>query len=94
MRLYAQIGLDADRPDLLPQLFREIVVPELVCQEVLAGREDDAVKMALPKTHWISRKNVEITLPVAAWNLGNGESAVFSFAMKESGNCRPEKRAA
>ncbi len=71
--------------DLLPQLFTDIVVPELVYQEVLAGRMDDAAKMALPQIPWINRKKVEITLPVAAWNLGNGESAVFSFAMKESG---------
>jgi predicted nucleic acid-binding protein len=71
--------------DLLPQLFTDIVVPELVYQEVLAGRMDDVAKMALPQTLWINRKRVEITLPVAAWNLGNGESAVFSFAMKESG---------
>ena len=28
---------------------------------------------------------MEISLPVAAWNLGNGESAVFSFALKGSG---------
>ena len=69
--------------DLLPQLFSDIVIPEPVYQEVLAGREDDAAKMAFPQTSWIDRKNVDITLPVAAWNLGNGESAVFSFAIKE-----------
>lgn len=71
--------------DLLPRLFSDIVIPEPVYQEVLAGREDDAAKMALPQTSWINREKVDITLPVAAWNLGNGESAVFSFAIKESG---------
>lgn len=71
--------------DLLPRLFSDIVIPELVYQEVLAGREDDAAKMALPKTSWVNREKVDITLPIAAWNLGNGESAVFSFAIKESG---------
>lgn len=71
--------------DLLPQLFREIVVPEQVYAEVLAGGEDDAARIALPQTDWIIIKKVEISLPVAAWNLGNGESAVFSFAMKASG---------
>jgi len=70
--------------DLLPRLFSDIVIPEPVYQEVLAGREDDAAKMALPQTSWINREKVDITLPVAAWNLGNGESAVFSFAIKES----------
>jgi len=71
--------------DLLPQLFRDIIVPESVYQEVLAGRENDAAKMALPQAPWINRKKVEIALPVAAWNLGNGESAVFSFAIRASG---------
>ena len=71
--------------DLLPQLFKEIVVPEQVYAEVLAGGEDDAARIALPQTDWIIRNKVEISLPVAAWNLGNGESAVFSFAMKASG---------
>ena len=31
---------------------------------------------------WMNREKVEISLDVAAWNLGEGESAVFSFAMK------------
>lgn len=70
---------------LLPRLFKEIVVPEQVYAEILAGDEDDAAKRALPRTEWINRKKVEITLPVAAWNLGNGESAVFSYSVKESG---------
>ena len=71
--------------DLLPRLFKEIVVPEQVYGEILAGGEDDAAKTALPRTEWINRKNVEITLSVAAWNLGNGESAVFSYAVRASG---------
>ena len=71
--------------DLLPRLFKEIVVPEQVYAEILAGGEDDAAKTALPLTEWVTRKKVEITLPVAAWNLGNGESAVFSHAVKASG---------
>ena len=36
--------------DLLPRLFNDIVIPEPVYQEVLAGGEDDAAKMALPRT--------------------------------------------
>lgn len=71
--------------DLLPRLFKTVVVPEQVYEEVMAGTEDDAAKMALPRTSWIERRKVEIILPVAAWNLGDGESAVFSFAMEEPG---------
>ncbi len=71
--------------NLLPQLFREIVVPEQVYAEVLAGGANDAAKIMLPQTDWIIREKVEITLSVAAWNLGNGESAVFSYAVRTSG---------
>ena len=28
---------------------------------------------------------MQISLPIAAWNLGAGESAVFSFALEEQG---------
>ena len=51
----------------------------------MAGGEGDAAKIALPKTPWIIRKQVEITLPVVAWNLGSGESEVISFAVNDSG---------
>ena len=71
--------------DLMPLLFREVVVPEQVFQEVMAGGEDDAAREALPRARWIIRREVEITLPVAGWNLGNGASSVLSFAMKGSG---------
>jgi len=72
--------------DLMPRLFREVIVPEQVYTEVLAGREDDAARISLPRTDWTIRKRVEITLPVAAWNLGNGKSAVFSYATKTLGH--------
>lgn len=75
----------SEQADILPQLFKTIIVPEQVYREVIEGTKEDAAKISLPHTPWISRKKVEITLPVAAWNLGSGESAVFSFAMKKSG---------
>lgn len=67
---------------LLPQLFKSVVVPEQVYEEVTAGKEDNAA-MALPQSPWVERKRVDISLSVAAWNLGTGESAVFSFALQE-----------
>lgn len=70
--------------DLLPQLFKSIVVPEQVFEEILAGEKDEAA-VALPQTPWLKKKKIAISLSVAAWNLGNGESAVFSFAMKKPG---------
>ena len=44
--------------NLLSQLFREIVVPEQVYAEVLAGGANDAAKIMLPQTDWIIRKKV------------------------------------
>jgi len=71
--------------DLIPKLFRKVIVPEQVYAEVLAGKMDDAARISLPRTEWVIRKKVGITLPVAAWNLGNGESAVFSYALENPG---------
>ena len=71
--------------DLLPGLFKSIIVPEQVYGEILAGKTEDAAKKYLPHTTWIERRNVQISLPIAAWNLGAGESAVFSFALEEQG---------
>jgi predicted nucleic acid-binding protein len=71
--------------DIIPKLFKEVIVPEQVYAEVLAGKENDAAKTSLPRTEWIIRKKVEISLFVAAWNLGSGESAVFSYALETPG---------
>ena len=70
--------------DLLPLLFKDVFIPEQVYEEILAGEKDDAAKIAIPQTAWIKRQEVEINLPIAAWDLGRGESAVFSLAMKET----------
>jgi predicted nucleic acid-binding protein len=70
---------------LIPELFKEVILPEQVYAEVLAGEENDAARISLPRTEWVIRKKVEISLSVAAWNLGNGESAVFSYALQTPG---------
>ena len=48
--------------DILPKLFKTIVVPEQVYEEVIAGRNEDEAKMALRQTTWIERIKVEISL--------------------------------
>ena len=71
--------------ELLPQMFKTIIVPEQVYKEiVIDGPLDEARKM-LPNASWCSRTEVEISLKVAAWNLGEGEASVFSFACQEPG---------
>jgi predicted nucleic acid-binding protein len=67
---------------LLPGLFKTVVVPNQVYEEVVAGKNDEAAKVLRSQPEWMNREKVEISLAVAAWNLGEGESAVFSFAVK------------
>lgn len=71
--------------ELLPQMFKTIIVPQQVYTEiVIDGPLDEARKM-LPNAPWCSRTEVEISLKVAAWNLGKGEASVFSFACQKPG---------
>lgn len=68
--------------DLLRLLFKEIVVPDPVYTEIIAGPDGDFAKEQLPSTAWLTRKAVDFNMTVAAWNLGAGESSVFSFALE------------
>jgi predicted nucleic acid-binding protein len=75
--------------DLLPRLFVEVAVPDAVWEEVVAGGETDAAATLLPSVSWVRRVTVPAIAPeVVVWNLGDGESAVLSFALS-----RPEYRA-
>jgi len=38
---------------LLPQLFKQIIVPDQVYDEVVTHGKDDAVKRSLPNANWI-----------------------------------------
>ena len=69
---------------LLKQMGEE-VIPEQVYEEIVAGGKDDAANKAIPQVSWIKREKIEISLPIAAWDLGSGESAVLSFGMKATG---------
>jgi predicted nucleic acid-binding protein len=66
--------------DLLPVLFRKIVVPDEVCQEIQAkGKEN----FSGPEFDWLKRvKAITIAPQVASWDLGQGESAILSFALR------------
>jgi predicted nucleic acid-binding protein len=74
--------------DLLPALFAEIIVPQSVWDEVIAGGETDAAARALPGTAW-ARKAAAANrnATVEAWNLGAGESEVLNIALTIT-NCR------
>ena len=75
--------LKSDLENILPEIFEEIIVPELVWQEVLAGNEDDVAKQKLPHLTWINRafaKNSNQT--IEKFNLGKGETEVLSLALE------------
>ncbi len=78
----------SNQAELLPQMFKTIIVPQQVYKEIVVDGPLDEAKKMLPNAPWCSRVEVEISLKVAAWNLGEGEASVFSFACQ-----KPEYRA-
>lgn len=70
---------------LLPELFKEIVVPDAVWAEVAGKAHDDPAARGLPGAAWVQREPVSICPDVAIWNLGAGETAVLSFARQQPG---------
>jgi predicted nucleic acid-binding protein len=68
---------------LFPALFEDVIVPEAVIKEVMAKGTVDFAAETLISNNWIRRVgNVAIDPRVASWDLGDGESAVLSFALK------------
>ena len=69
--------------DLLPALFKEVIVPEEVCHEILAKGKRNFAAQGLPSADWLKRVGgITIAPQVASWDLGRGESAVLSFALR------------
>ena len=67
--------------DLLPRLFQRVVVPDAVWDEVVAGGHRDVAAENLAIQTWALRDTVPVSPPVAAWNLGGGETSVLSYAL-------------
>ena len=72
---------------LLPQLFQKIIVPDPVWTEVTGGERDDPAARELIVQPWPIREIVTTSPRVAAWNLGDGETSVLSYAL-ENPACR------
>ena len=71
--------------DLLPSLFHEVLVPEAVFQEVMVDGKTDFAGESLISQEWIRRlTDIPIDPRVTAWDLGDGESAVLSFALRNA----------
>ena len=70
--------------ELLGQLWPEVMIPEAVWMEVLAG--EDAAARGLPVAPWAKQVTVTAVAPtIAAWDLGPGESEVLTFALEHPG---------
>ena len=69
--------------ELLPALFEDVAVPDAVIKEVMAKGTVDFPAQNLISSNWIQQiGTVAIDPRVASWDLGDGESAVLSFALK------------
>jgi predicted nucleic acid-binding protein len=66
---------------VLPKMFQEIVVPQAVYQEILADAQKDKAAQQLRQTSWIKKAAVENATSIIKWDLGEGETAVLSFAL-------------
>jgi predicted nucleic acid-binding protein len=70
----------AGKLELLEKLPEELVVPEAVVEEILAG-PDDPARRALA-SGWGPRRAATVPENVAEWGLGKGESAVLALALE------------
>lgn len=66
---------------ILPQLFKRIIVPQAVWQEVVLDEWEDAAALELRQQTWPVIEEAEISPRVEAWSLGAGETAVLSYAL-------------
>lgn len=68
--------------DPLNQLSKDIVVPSAVANEIKAGPENDAARVAIESGMFRLVEAQEPTPELAAWDLGLGETAVLSYALE------------
>jgi predicted nucleic acid-binding protein len=71
--------------EILPVLFTDIIVPAAVRQEITA-KDDIAQTCHTLFAHQHVKIEGDIVIPasVVSWDLGDGESAVLSYALKNS----------
>ncbi len=67
--------------NILPQLYKEILVPDAVWNEILAGKEDDAARLLLPSLQWVKRTSVDITTTLRDYGLGLGFGEVEAITV-------------
>lgn len=69
--------------EILPAMFKEIVVPEAVNREIFVKRATHLKEELLTPYQWLRIvDDITIAPQVASWDLGQGESSVISFALE------------
>ena len=71
-----------DRLDLLRAVERDVLIPEAVAQEILAGPEGDPAAVALTAGDLGEPVPATSRVEVVEWGLGAGETAVLSLALE------------
>lgn len=75
--------LKSDLENILPGLFDEVIIPEFVWQEILAGKADDTAKQKLPFLSWAKRISAKhLSEEIRQYNLGKGETEALSLALE------------
>jgi predicted nucleic acid-binding protein len=75
---------NAELDFILPQMFGEIVVPEAVWLEVMAGPQPDRAVQQLPRLKWLRKASISPAPDVMRWDLGEGETEVLSFVIRHN----------
>jgi predicted nucleic acid-binding protein len=71
---------------LLPVLFGQVFVPTAVAAEIKRGPDDDPMRRLLGSRPWLRTVQLDPSLsPLAAWQLGLGESEVLEYARTHPG---------
>ncbi len=71
---------NSDLSFILPQMFKEILIPDAVWKEIVNSSYLDKASKMLANTYWIRKTIVETANEVVKWDLGPGETDVLSFA--------------
>jgi len=67
--------------DIFASLAQEVIVPQAVAEEIKAGPESDAARLAIESGKFQIIPSLEPTSELAAWDLGAGETSVIAFAL-------------
>jgi predicted nucleic acid-binding protein len=71
--------------DLFSKLADQVVIPQAVATEILAGPEEDQARRAVEAKQFAIVDAPPPPAEILAWDLGDGEAEVLSLALSEAG---------